>query len=97
MCAALRLVVSRPANTPLPNGRLGVRSPLRNGSITSPLAPGDVVRRCMSPSCVLKPNAAATCSVTTVQFIVQISGSQPPVDEQNAAHAPSGSTTGESE
>ena len=33
-------------------------------------------------------------SVTVVTFIVQSSGSQPPVDEQNAAISPCGSTTG---
>ncbi len=43
---------------------------------------------------VLKPKARATCSVATVQFMVQISGSHPPVDEQNAAQAPSASITG---
>ncbi|MDT4884644.1 hypothetical protein FQZ97_1208040 [compost metagenome] len=74
-----------------------MRSPLRKGSITSPSAPGGVACRCASPSRVLKPKALATCSVATVQFIVQISGSQPPVEEQNAAQAPSGSTTGVSE
>ncbi|MCY1456475.1 hypothetical protein D9M71_736980 [compost metagenome] len=95
--AGVMLVVSRPASTPLPCGRSGVRSPLRNGSITSPSAPGGVFRRCPSPKRVLKSKASATCSVTTVQFMVQISGSQPPVDEQNAAQAPSGSTTGVSE
>jgi hypothetical protein len=47
-----------------------------------------------SPSRALKPKVFATASVATVQFIVQINGSQPPLDEQNAAQPPASSTTG---
>lgn len=73
-----------------------MRSPLKNGSITRPSAPGFVPSSTVSPSRVEKPNILATFSVATVQFIVQISGSQPPVDEQNAAQPAFSSTTGKS-
>ncbi len=43
---------------------------------------------------MVKPKARATASVATVQFIVQISGNQPPLEEQKAAQPAASSTTG---
>ncbi|MCW0416230.1 hypothetical protein NB689_001984 [Xanthomonas sacchari] len=85
-----------PVRHPRAAGRFGVRSPLKNGSSTNPSAPGAVAASKASPCPVLMPNRRAMVSVATVQFMVQISGNQPPLEEQNAAQRASGSTTGRS-
>lgn len=71
-----------------------MRSPLKNGNSTSPSAPG-VVSAIMASVCArVMENMRITASVATVQFMVQINGNQPPLDEQNAAQRASSSTTG---
>ena len=83
-----------PWSTPLPRGRFGVRSPFRYGRNSNPPAPGSVEATAVSRCATSQPNISRACSVATVTFIVQISGSQPSVLSQNAATSPSSSTTG---
>lgn len=83
-----------PNRQPRAAGKSGVRSPLKNGSSTRPSAPGVVLAIKASVCSRVIENMRITASVATVQFMVQISGSQPPLDEQNAAQRASSSTTG---
>ena len=94
-CAGSRLRVVMPCITPEPRGRLGVRSPLRYGRKSSPRRAGrDASHRAASMAAWSQLNMARACSVATVTFMVQTSGSQPSVLSQNAATSPSSSTTG---
>ena len=89
--------LSRPTTQPFALGRLGVRSPLKNGTVTIPFEPGGAEETCVSKFLISVATKFRMSSVLTVQFIVHRSGIQPPVDEQNAAIFPCGSITGWSE
>ena len=61
--------------------------------VVRPSAPGvDLLRQSSNPSRSIS-NRFRSSSVAPVQFMVQTSGSQPPVDEQKPANSPSESTT----
>lgn len=85
-CVGVMLVVFRFVSIFLFSGRFGVCLLLRNGSIIRLFVLGDVVCRCLLVYWVLNLNVLVICLVMIVQFIVQISGSQLLVDEQNVVY-----------
>ncbi|MNP75604.1 hypothetical protein D3C76_1726870 [compost metagenome] len=84
----------RPSRLPVAWGRAGTRSPLRNGSMHTPSAPiGAWTTRALNVSMSSASNSRIA-PVALVRFMVQISGSQPPLEEQNVATDGCGLTTG---
>ncbi|MNL48385.1 hypothetical protein D3C87_1712440 [compost metagenome] len=83
-----------PSRLPVAWGRAGTRSPLRNGSMHTPSAP---IGACATSSLkrgISSSNNSRITPVALVRFMVQISGSQPPLDEQKVATEASGLTFG---
>ena len=80
-----------------PFGRLGVLSPLKNGITRTPSEPQGAFAAMPSSSLTSRLKRPRINSVDTVQFIVQRSGSHPPVEEQKPESPFAGSAIGLSE
>ena len=85
---AVKFVAEMPTSDARARGRSGVRSPFRNGKKVSPSAPGSVLFRASSISATLFPSSFTVSVTTLVAFMVQISGSHPPEEEQKGATLP---------
>ncbi|MNN60453.1 hypothetical protein D3C81_1756380 [compost metagenome] len=83
-----------PKRLPLAWGSAGTRSPLRNGSMHTPSAPIGACSTSLLNCSTSRSSSSRIIPVALVRFMVQINGSQPPLDEQNVATAASGMTCG---
>ena len=97
MFARLVFAEVKPVMLARPFGRLGVRSPLKNGITNTPSDPQGALAASASRALTSSSKRPRTNSVATVQFIVQRSGSHPPVEEQKPLKPFAGSAIGLSE
>jgi hypothetical protein len=88
--------VRSPDTTPVASGRLGVRSPSKCGTTTTPPAPAGTPPAMVSRMCRSTRSRAAAQSVTRVQLSVQTRGRKRPVASAKPATRPVPSAVGAS-